>query len=1061
MKPLRLVMQAFGSYGQRTEIDFGQVSQNLFLIAGDTGAGKTTIFDAIVFALYGEASSTANPKEGELLRSQYAPLAVEPFVQLEFSDGGRGYTVKRVPRYRKLQTRGVGKGISLNRTAEAEKVSLTMPDGQEYPAKETNKKIEEIVGLTKEQFMQVAMIAQGEFMKLLREKSDEKKVIFRKLFHTEIFDKLVRELERRRKEKEQELEVIKTGCRMLVSGVHIPEEYESKEALLELKSQITDGILGNIEQFTSELGALCRRLEEEKNRLAADYDRAERQREEQNTKYIRAEALVKYFEQLDKANESLEECDAAEEEIKKAAVLISDISAAYEIQTVFLQYEESGARADNIEKNMTSRKKTLPDLIAAAVGMSAIENRAKAELETEQGAVSRITERVAAAKTAFERICAAQERLDKYKAVLEEERKAEEDERKALETLRLQEHEWRKRAAELGNAEAAYAAWTSKNAAARRLGDDVEALKKMKLTLDTYTVQKEKALALYVDASQKYETKNEEYHILNKRYMDAKARYFAQRLVPGKPCPICGSKEHPAPFQCASDITDISEEVLEEVKQEVERLQKSQADAAAKSGSAAAALEERERNFADSFARLCETMSKNIDGMQEEITLETMEGIFSRWNNSVKTEGEELHKNVKELEGINKSLSGVELKKEELTGKMNACHEAVEAANTAVESCKTEIRSLREGLEYESLETAEEELHTSEERCSIKQEEYAKASAAAQKAAADKTKTEALIKQYEQELPRQRMDMTQKKEKYENIMHEKSLDEAEWKGIVETHNKLEIAQLQETVRIHGEKRAAAQSLREAAQKEVQGRERPELAVMEKEKLAADEAYRAVGEKFDRVKELYGSNKKAYDELEPQKKEREAVMAEHVRLEKLYRLFSGNIKGARMDLETYVQRYYLEKILYAANRRFRDMSAGQFELRMIDLEKAGEGKNKGLDLMVFSTVTGKTREIRTLSGGESFMAALSLALGMADQIQQSAAALNLDILFIDEGFGSLDEHSRNQAVKVLKEMAEGSKLVGIISHVTELKQEIDNQLIVSRDEKGSHIRWQTS
>lgn len=1061
MKPLRLIMQAFGSYGQRTEIDFGQVSQNLFLIAGDTGAGKTTIFDAIVFALYDEASSTANPKEGELLRSQYAPLAVEPFVQLEFSDGGRGYTIKRVPRYRKLQTRGVGKGISLNRTAEAEKVSLTMPDGQEYPAKETNKKIEEIVGLTKEQFMQVAMIAQGEFMKLLREKSDEKKVIFRKLFHTEIFEKLVRELERRRKEKEQELEVIKTGCRMLVSGVQIPEEYEGKEALLELKSQITDGILGNIEQFTSELGALCGRLEEEKNRLAADYDRAERQREEQNTKYIRAEALVKYFEQLDKANESLEKCDAAEEEIKKAAVLISDISAAYEIQTVFLQYEESGARADNIEKNMKSRKEILPDLIAAAAGMSAIENRAKAALETEQGAVSRITERVAAARTAFERIRAAQERLDKYKAVLEEERKAEEDERKALEALRLQEHEWRKRAAELGNAEAAYAAWTSKNTAAKRLGEDVEALQKMKLTLDTYTAQKEKALALYVAASQKYETKNEEYHILNKRYMDAKARYFAQRLVPGKPCPICGSKEHPAPFQCASEITDISEEVLEEVKQEVERLQKSQAGAAAKSGSAAAALEERERSFADSFARLCETMSKNIDGMQEEITLETMEGIFSRWKNSVKTEGEELHKNVKELEGINKSLSGVELKKEELTGKMNACHEAVEAANTAVESCKTEIRSLREGLEYESLETAEEELHTSEERCSIKQEEYAKASADAQKAAADKTKTEALIKQYEQELPRQRMDMTQKKEKYENIMHEKALDEAEWKGIVETHNKFEIAQLQETVRIHGEKRAAAQSLREAAQKEVQGRERPELAVMEKEKLAADEAYRAVEEKFDRVKELYGSNKKVYDELEPQKKEREAVMAEHVRLEKLYRLFSGNVKGARMDLETYVQRYYLEKILYAANRRFRDMSAGQFELRMIDLEKAGEGKNKGLDLMVFSTVTGKTREIRTLSGGESFMAALALALGMADQIQQSAAALNLDILFIDEGFGSLDEHSRNQAVKVLKEMAEGSKLVGIISHVTELKQEIDNQLIVSRDEKGSHIRWQTS
>ena len=163
----------------------------------------------------------------------------------------------------------------------------------------------------------------------------------------------------------------------------------------------------------------------------------------------------------------------------------------------------------------------------------------------------------------------------------------------------------------------------------------------------------------------------------------------------------------------------------------------------------------------------------------------------------------------------------------------------------------------------------------------------------------------------------------------------------------------------------------------------------------------------------------------------------------------------------MDLETYVQRYYLEKILDAANRRFQDMSAGQFELRMYDLEKAGEGKNRGLDLMVYSTVTGKEREIRTLSGGESFMAALSLALGMADEIQESSAAISLDIMFIDEGFGSLDEHSRNQAVKVLLEMAEGSKLIGIISHVTELKQEIEDQLIVTKDEAGSHVRWQIS
>lgn len=163
----------------------------------------------------------------------------------------------------------------------------------------------------------------------------------------------------------------------------------------------------------------------------------------------------------------------------------------------------------------------------------------------------------------------------------------------------------------------------------------------------------------------------------------------------------------------------------------------------------------------------------------------------------------------------------------------------------------------------------------------------------------------------------------------------------------------------------------------------------------------------------------------------------------------------------MDIETFVQRYYLQKILHRANARFLEMSAGQFELRLVGEEQAGKGRNRGLDLMVYSNVTGREREVRTLSGGESFMAALSLALGMADQIQESSAAINLDVMFIDEGFGSLDEHSRGQAVRVLQQMAGGSKMIGIISHVTELKQEIEDQLLVTKDGEGSHVRWQVS
>ena len=206
------------------------------------------------------------------------------------------------------------------------------------------------------------------------------------------------------------------------------------------------------------------------------------------------------------------------------------------------------------------------------------------------------------------------------------------------------------------------------------------------------------------------------------------------------------------------------------------------------------------------------------------------------------------------------------------------------------------------------------------------------------------------------------------------------------------------------------------------------------------------------EELEEKRAVCRADREVLSRLEPRMKERARVTAEYDLVNGLYQRLAGKLSGSRMDLETYVQRVYLQRILAAANVRFTEMSGGQFELRIIDEEAAGEGKNRGLDLMVYSTVTGRSREVRTLSGGESFMAALSLALGMADQIQESASAIN-------EGFGSLDDHARSQAVRVLQQMASGSRLIGIISHVTELKQELEDQLIVTKDEEGSRVRWQ--
>ena len=318
-----------------------------------------------------------------------------------------------------------------------------------------------------------------------------------------------------------------------------------------------------------------------------------------------------------------------------------------------------------------------------------------------------------------------------------------------------------------------------------------------------------------------------------------------------------------------------------------------------------------------------------------------------------------------------------------------------------------------------------------------------------------------LIQRYMDELPGLQKALQERLASYTELLHAKDMTESEWKPLTEEYSRQMADQLQKETDTWKQKKIAAQTVKDSASKAIDGRTKPDPELAKAQMEEAEVKRRLAQEKLDSYKEQYKADQDACSILTPQMEKRGKIIEKHAKLETLYKLLSGNMSGNRMDLETFVQRYYLEKILYAANRRFSDMSAGQFELRMVDAANAGKGKNRGLDLMVYSNVTGKEREVRTLSGGESFMAALSLALGMADQIQESSASINLDVMFVDEGFGSLDEHSREQAVKVLQELAGGSKLIGIISHVTELKQEIEDQLIVTKDEKGSHVRWQIS
>lgn len=1067
MRPLKLTMQAFGSYSRETTIDFTRPSQNLFLVTGDTGAGKTTIFDAIVFALYGEASSVANKKEGMVLQSQYASYHVTPFVTLEFADGENGdvYRVTRIPRHRRFVTKGQGSGVRT--TDKNASVSLLMPDGTEYPARETERKIEEVVGFNKEQFMQVAMIAQGEFMELLRAKSDAKKLIFRKLFHTDFYEKIAQELESRKRSKEKEIAAIKTGCQTIVNRVKIPENYGGEERISGLKAQIETGGLADMEQFLEELDALCKYCREMREKAAREYAETSAARDEKRDACTAAGDLLRAYGQLEQAETDLKKCEDGRAEMEKAQGLVSALSDAYDILTEYNACKAAEETAEDIGEAKRKQENMLPFLVEDAARWAEKEREEREKYEAEQEKYSKLSERVEAAKKILAEIEATKAEYAVNRESLKAAEKTEREERKKLAALEEQEKLWKEQAGELGNAEALLEKWKRKEREAEDLTGASGEVRELERQIAEQSEKAADERKKYEEVKAAYLRANAGYEQERQNFLDAQAGILAGALEEGKPCPVCGSLEHPAPCRSGAAEGTLSREQLGSRKEAVEALRDEQEEAAGRVMEQEVSLREKSSSCEEKLRRLVEVYrkaaaeagEKGIEEEKREIDIKLIHDLIKEFRDKVQAEGVSLRKNVEELKKISGKLEDAGTRKEKLRHRIEQCAEDSRTAETAVHKSQAKLESLSAATEFADTAEADRLLLEEESRREDVRRHYQEVQGKADLAESERKKAETLLQRYGEELPKREAEAAKKREIYEARMAERHLSEEEWKELTASYAKEDIGTLQQKIKDYQLKERTAAALRKAAKEAIGGREKPALEKLEKEREEAEEKLALIGEKLKSAQESERDNGEVYEELAPRARERKSIIEEHARLENLYRLVSGNVTGGRMDLETFVQRYYLEKILHAANRRFLEMSAGQFELRMVSPERAGEGKNRGLDLMVYSAVTGKEREIRTLSGGESFIAALSLALGMADQIQESASAIHLDIMFIDEGFGSLDEHSRNQAVKVLKEMAEGKRLIGIISHVTELKQEIEDKLIVSRNDQGSFVRWE--
>ena len=1064
MKPILLTMQAFGSYGEKTEIDF-QKGGDFFLISGDTGSGKSTIFDAMMFALYGEVSTNGSGKENELL-SQFVDVRNDkPLVSLVFTAHQHGqeetYKITRTPRHTRPAKRQGAKPQEEGETAE-----LLMPDGSQYPGKlsDTNRKIEELVGLTADQFRKVVMIAQGEFMDFLRAGSKEKTALLRDLLKTRYYDDLTGKLKELAREKNKAAQTQRAKLSLIAGNAvteGLPEE--DAQALEAAKGTVITAKELQPEQvdaLAEVLSAVCARLQLQQGDLAQRQTAAQKDRDECMKRIEAAQPLMQRFKELEDAEKTLQECTAQADEIEKKRGLIGKIRDAWAIEPKYQRMKDAQKALTDAQRELAAKQQELPQLKQTAADAAALHQQMEKAQQDATAHESEVKTKVKDALKTFDALDEAEKTLRQAEDADTKAKANAESAKKALDDFKKQEDAWRKQEAELQGAEAAYEVCKQQNQQYRDLKKSLEDLHGNQKDVQEKARQAAAAKDAYASATQKYQRAQNEYDDYRLAFLNAQAGLLARELVSGKPCPVCGALEHPAPCQLTQENQQLNREQLERRRKAADDAAKAQEEKAKESESAQVKLTERQKAAEEAEKKLVEN-ARNIRENVPMATAADVEAMLQAWLPELQSASKSVQTKVKALDDVRKNLEGAKAERDKLE---KAAADAQETAkSTAVKKAEAEKtwNLHQEELSSNAYRTREDAVAQRTQAREAKQKAESAASQAAEKERqAQKAKTEcrARIQQLDAEMPKKQADVEEFNQQYQQTMAEKSLDEAQWQAMTANYDAEEPDRLQKEVSDFDQRKSKAEGQCATAQNAIAGREKPNMEQLNAAFEAAKAAWEKASAALKAAENLHSGNANVLKDLRDGREPlAEACKAANT-AQHLSDVMAGTESGNRMNLETFVQRSYMEKILCDANRRFRDMSNGQFELKLINVEDAGEGKNKGLDLEVYSIVTGKTRSVNTLSGGESFMAALSLALGMADQIQAATAAIHLDVMFIDEGFGSLSDNARNEAVNILKEMAGKQRQIGIISHVSELKDEIENQLIVKKDDRGSHISW---
>ena len=913
MRPITLTMSAFGPYAAKTVIELDKLGTNgLYLITGDTGAGKTTIFDAITYALYGEASG--NTRDVNMFRSKYAEPSTPTEVELTFEYAQKIYTVKRNPEYDRPKARGEGY------TTEKANAELHYPDGRVVTKlKEVNKAIVDIMGIDRSQFTQIAMIAQGDFLKLLLASTEDRKKIFQKIFRTQCYYQLQERLKQQTGDLAKDYGKIGDSIRQYINGIAChPDDVlmleVDKAKKGELKNteavQLVEKLIDQDAAAQQKVLERIGELDKQKEAIAAQLAVAENRKttEEKQEKAKENHALE--TQRLKRLETEKNEAAAHQPEVQKAVEAIAKLKAQLS------EYAE-------MQKKQTERTGLQKDLKEVA-------QKIKTEAETEKKLARSVAE---------------------FKA----------------------------EQASLQNAGAVQAAQKAEKDRLAEQQKDLEALKKEYAAYQKLEAQLKKAQADYAQKSEDSGRKRAEYEHKNKLYLDAQAGILAETLTEGVPCPVCGSLEHPHPAQKPENAPTKQE--LEICKAKAEEAEKATQEASNKASTCIGQVDTGR-----------ETLQAHGQKWLGTDAIEEMEHLCCEKQQQTAAALQKAEQQLKEIE---KQL-----------GRKDALDQLIPQKEEELEQCKNRRGS------YETQQAGDgAKLQAAEKRL--------------------KELAEKLLYPSEAEANQALQQLCKQKEAWENAIKEtqKAHDECE-KNI-----------------------AALKGTFDGYQKTLQGMEKVDVQAVLAAQAEADQQKAVWEAQKGEIGDRLAVNGPILENLRPQISKMEETEKRLQCVQALSDTANGRLSGKeKIMLETYIQMTFFDRIIRRANVRLMVMSGGQYELkRRVNAEN--NRSQAGLELDVIDHYNGSERSVKTLSGGESFKASLALALGLSDEIQSSAGGIRLDTMFVDEGFGSLDEESLEQAVNALVGLTQGNRLVGIISHVSELKNRIDKQIVVTKEKSG--------